>query len=153
MHYTRNPGTQEPTPEKLPGRADLEHSRQIMKQINAANDEDPERIYELVQHHTDRQLAPERIIAGHFYSNGKYGSNWSVRQVGEPVTRKPGQDLVTYKVVAGNGRQSHGTTSRSEFANWAKYEVFRNENSWQRHTPTPCLDGIKHARQGCNHDE
>ena len=54
-----------------------------------------------------------------------------MRQVLDESTQ-PGRDQVIYRVVAGKDRRSTGVCTREEFANWAKYEVFRNENSWQR---------------------
>jgi hypothetical protein len=41
-------------------------------------------------------------------------------------------DALRYRVVAGNQRRRTGVSSREAFAGWARYEVCRNENSWQR---------------------
>jgi hypothetical protein len=58
-----------------------------------------------------------------------------VRQVvDESDKKRPGQDQIIYKVVAGKDRRSSGTLRRDEFTRWAKYEVYLNENSWQRVT-------------------
>ena len=83
-----------------------------------------------------QQLEMDQIKLGHYYSNGEYGSNWSNRQVvDESNDPRPDRDQIIYKVVAGQGRRSSGTISREEFSSWAKYEVYLNENSWQRVTP------------------
>jgi CBS domain-containing membrane protein len=77
-----------------------------------------------------------QIKLGHYYSNGEYGANWSVRQVvDESNDTRPQRDQIIYKVVAGQGRRSSGTISREDFAVWSKYEVYLNENSWQRVAP------------------
>jgi hypothetical protein len=98
--------------------------------------EDLERIYQLARNRTDGQLTVDQVKLGHCYSNGEYGNNWSVRQViDEADNPQPERDQIIYKVVAGKGRRSTGTISREEFARWAKYEVYLNENSWHRVTP------------------
>ncbi|HDN26142.1 MAG TPA: hypothetical protein ENG03_03420 [Thioploca sp.] len=70
------------------------------------------------------------IKPNHYYSNAQYGNHWSVRQIIEELD----DNTITYKIVAGKGRRKTGTCTRAEFADWAVYEVFRNENSWQKIT-------------------
>ena len=68
-----------------------------------------------------------------FYSNGEFGDDWAVRQVvDESGHHDPEKDKIIYKTVAGKGRRRSGVSTRAEFARWARYEVFRDENSWQR---------------------
>jgi hypothetical protein len=57
--------------------------------------------------------------------------------VDESGNPDPERDQIIYKVVAGKGRRSSGTMKRQDFAAWAKYEVFLNENSWQRVAQQP----------------
>ena len=84
------------------------------------------------------ELTADQVRRGLYYSNGEYGNDWSVRQVvdesGNPMADR---DQIIYKVVAGKHRRSSGAMKRGEFAQWAKYEVFLNENSWQRVLPAP----------------
>lgn len=51
--------------------------------------------------------------------------------------------LVTYRIVAGHKRRQEGSVMRQEFAGWARYEVYLNENSWQRVATTlhPAVTG------------
>ncbi|HHH43223.1 MAG TPA: hypothetical protein ENK49_03725 [Gammaproteobacteria bacterium] len=91
-------------------------------------------IYELATRRSlSQQLAPADLKLGHFYSNGRYGSEWSVRQI---VDQSPGDgasgELLIYKVLAGDGRRSSGVASREEFARWAKHEVYRDDENWRR---------------------
>lgn len=74
------------------------------------------------------------IKPGGAYSNGEFGNRWSLRQVIaiEPGPGLPDQDLVLFKVLAGTGRRARLTCTRAEFMRWARYEVVRNENSWER---------------------
>jgi CBS domain-containing membrane protein len=81
-------------------------------------------------------LRPEDIRIGRYYSNGEFGPQWQVRQViGESRTNTAESStdpLVTYRIVAGHKRRQEGSVMRWEFAGWARYEVYLNENSWQR---------------------
>ena len=81
------------------------------------------------------------IQLGRCYSNGEFGPDWQVRRViGDDgaATSSSGVDaLVSYRIVAGNNRRREGRATRSAFAQWARYEVYLNENSWQR-VSTPC---------------
>ena len=95
--------------------------------------EELETIYRLAEHHAQTDHVPlEAVRLGHYYSNGKYGAEWAVRQVVDQGRGEGPDAQLIYKVVAGDGRRSSGTTTRAEFARWAKHEVFLNENSWQR---------------------
>ena len=77
-----------------------------------------------------RHLRPEQICLGHYYSNGQYGDEWSVRHVIDESGDT--DDAVIFKIVAGQGRRTSAVTSREEFARWAKYEVYRDEENWRR---------------------
>lgn len=93
--------------------------------------------YALNHAHTDR-MQPEQIHAGRNYSNGRYADEWSVRSiVDESGIDVPGKDQVIFRVIAGKDRRTMGTCTRAVFARWAKYEVERHENAWQRVTREP----------------
>lgn len=78
-------------------------------------------------------MKSSQIKCHSYYSNGQYGKNWSVRQIiDESAPADDDEVRVTYEVVAGINRKSTETCTRAEFADWAVYEVFRNENSWQK---------------------
>jgi len=82
------------------------------------------------------QLSPGELKPGHYYSNGKYGSEWSVRQIVDESGGPGGpENMLIYKVVAGDGRRSTGVVTRQEFANWAKHEVYRDDENWHRVDP------------------
>ena len=94
-------------------------------------------IYELATRRSlASQLPPGELKPGSYYSNGKYGSEWSVRQIvdasggaGDP------EGMLIYKVTAGDGRRSTGVATRLEFADWAKHEVYRDDENWHRVDP------------------
>ena len=74
------------------------------------------------------------IVVGNFYSNGKYGDDWSVRQVVDSPASKTAreEDIIVFKVVAGKNRRSSAYSTRLEFAHWAKHQVERDEENWKR---------------------
>ena len=113
---------------------DLSFALRRMGSFVDVSAQDLTEIYTLaLQHARDTHLPAAHIRPGHYYSNGRYGENWSVRHiVDESGVTDPDKDKVIYRVVAGNGRRSSGTCTRAEFARWAKYQVIRNENSWNR---------------------
>ena len=41
-------------------------------------------------------------------------------------------DLVAFKRLVGLGRRSAASGSMADFVKWARHEVVRNENSWER---------------------
>jgi CBS domain-containing membrane protein len=76
---------------------------------------------------------PPDIRNGACYSNGAFGEQWSVRQVQGVHPGRRNQDTrVEYRVVAGKDRRRCSETTLDEFQRWARYEVIRNENTWQR---------------------
>jgi len=114
--------------------SDLEYA---MRQINSVLDiseDDLARIYSIAaQHSKSARMEPWQVRLHHFYSNGRYGEDWSIREVvDESPHADPEKDMVIYKSVAGKGRRRSGVCTRSDFARWARYEVFRDESSWQR---------------------
>jgi CBS-domain-containing membrane protein len=113
---------------------DLSFALRRMESFVDVSAQDLTEIYTLaLQHARDTHLQPVHVRPGHYYSNGRYGENWAVRHiVDESGVADPDKDKVIYRVVAGHGRRSSGTCTRAEFARWAKYQVTRNENSWNR---------------------
>jgi CBS domain-containing membrane protein len=73
-----------------------------------------------------------KLRIGGYYSNGDFGNRWAVRQVVRIAAGPAGDEQVRYKVVVGPGRRQEGSCEHSEFTGWAKYEVTRNESSWER---------------------
>lgn len=113
---------------------DLTYALSHMKSFVDVSEQNLADIYSMALSHaqTDR-MRPDQIHAGRNYSNGRYGDEWSVRSVvDESGIDTPAKDKVIFRVIAGKDRRTVGTCTRAEFARWAKYEVERHENSWQR---------------------
>jgi len=87
-------------------------------------------LLELAKQHAEKNIThPKVITAGHFYSNGKLGNLWSVRQVIDAADNgDPNKDQIIYKVVAGAGGYVTGICLRYEFQQWARYEVMAQAN-------------------------
>lgn len=134
MHYAQRPKAQAKNEsEATLSREELEHALQQMNMVIDISHDDLEKIYHLARNRVQSKLAAVQVRLGHYYSNGEYGNLWSVRQIIDQSEPDNGESaLVIYKTVAGKDRRSTGTMSREAFADWAKYEVYLNENSWQR---------------------
>ena len=99
-----------------------------MEQLNSYVDitsESLTELLELAKQHAERNIThPREIEAGRFYSNGKLGNLWSVRQVlGNTATDATSDGTVTYQVLAGDGMHRSGQCSVAEFRQWARFEV------------------------------
>lgn len=109
-----------------------------MEQLNSYVDitaENLTQLLELAKQHAEKNIThPEHIIPGHFYSNGKLGNLWSVRQVVDAAGEaNASKDQVIFKVVAGAGSYATGICLRSEFRQWARYEVAPQANGhWKK---------------------
>ncbi|MCK9531810.1 MAG: HPP family protein [Gammaproteobacteria bacterium] len=95
---------------------------------------DLQELYHLLELQRDAtSMAPDDIQAGRCYSNGLHGPLWQIRRVtAKKHSTDSGAVQVEFNVVAGAERRATGSTASDVFARWAKYEVFLNENSWQR---------------------
>lgn len=111
-----------------------------MEQLNSYVDitsENLTQLLELAKQHAEKNIThPEQIVAGHFYSNGKLGNLWSVRQVVDAAdNQNASKDQVIFKVVAGAGGYATGICLRAEFRQWARYEVKQQPNGhWTKIT-------------------
>jgi len=113
---------------------DLDYAIKQMDLLIDITADDLVNLYALASKHSQsKQLQASQIKLDHFYSNGLFGKLWQVRHIiDESAHADPSKDKVIYKIMAGPGRRSTGTCTREEFAAWSRYEVQRNENSWQR---------------------
>lgn len=96
-------------------------------------DEGLAELLEVAKRHAEKNIThPEKIVTGRFYSNGKLGKLWSVRQVvdASDAAILPSKDSVIYKVVAGDQSYITGICVREEFKVWARFEVVQKENRW-----------------------
>jgi CBS-domain-containing membrane protein len=92
------------------------------------------KIYDLVtQRHQSANIQYHELKHGHYYSNGKEGDLWSVRQIVDWAdTNDAGEEKLIYKVIAGADRRNSGVMTKNEFSRWAKHEVIRDKDNWRR---------------------
>jgi CBS-domain-containing membrane protein len=92
-------------------------------------------LLELAKQHAEKNIThPEHIVAGHFYSNGKLGNLWSIRQVVDASGEDDHKTRVIYKVMAGDGAYETGICTREEFRQWARFEVVPQSGRWLKVT-------------------
>ena len=112
--------------------SDIHYALTKMDLLMDVTEDDLTRIYQLARQHASQNHLPvSEIQLGHHYSNGAYGDEWSVRRVIDE-SQQVNDGRLIYRTVAGKHRRQTGVCSREEFARWARYEVYLNENSWQR---------------------
>ena len=85
-----------------------------------------EQIFALaIEHAETPEFISGQIKLGHYYSNGKHGPEWQVRQIiDEASSDDPLKDMVIYRVIEGQGIRSADSCTLSEFAKWAVRELF-----------------------------
>ncbi|HYN76772.1 MAG TPA: HPP family protein [Lamprocystis sp. (in: g-proteobacteria)] len=119
--------------------ADLAYALRRIDSFIDVSEADLVQIFSLAtQHAREHQAEGLEVRPGRYYSNGRYGVDWAVRRV--LVVGSGGDDAtLSYRVAAGAGRRTRGTVTRAAFADWARHEVERDENTWRRVTPRVSL--------------
>lgn len=139
-HLTRRKLAKSAVPSERQFELTQEDFSAAMEQLNSYVDitsENLTQLLELAKQHAEKNIThPEQIIAGHFYSNGKLGNLWSVRQVVDAAdNQNASKDQVIYKIVAGAGGYATGICLRAEFRQWSRYEVKQQPNGhWRKVT-------------------
>ncbi|MCK4709307.1 MAG: HPP family protein [Gammaproteobacteria bacterium] len=100
------------------------HIQQAIKDMDLVLDvtaEDLNRLFVLSLEHADNdRLNTDQIKLGHYYTNGKHGNSWSVRQViDETPNPNPENDLIIYRCSEGTHYGRSNSCTREEFAKWA----------------------------------
>jgi len=95
------------------------------------NTEDLQRLFALTLEHAEMpEFLTDQVKLGHYYTNGKHGAEWSVKQIiDEAPSGDPSKDMVIYRVVEGHGLKSADSCTRSDFAAWASRELFPTDKS------------------------
>ncbi len=142
--WRRYPAALKPRPAQQPeedqraiAHEDLVYALAEVNSFIDISEQDLLAIYDLATHRSkSRGMDPDQLTLGGYYSNGKYGPEWSVRQIiDESRSDDPDKDLVIFKTVAGDGLRHTGFATRREFARWAKHAVYRDDENWRRLDP------------------
>ena len=114
--------------------SDFEYALHEIDSLVGVSESELAQIHRLASAHaSSAHLEAWQIRRHHFYSNGHYGAEWSIRQIVEDDPHDdPARDFVTWLAVDGHVHPPRGICPRIEFARWARHEVFRDERSWSR---------------------
>ena len=114
--------------------ADLVYALSQLDTIIPVTEHDLLRIYALATGQVNqRQLQPEQIKPGCYYSNGAIGADRCIRQIVDTSpSDNPDKDMVVYKVIVGTAPRSSAMLTRAEFARWAVCEVIPDKDDWVR---------------------
>lgn len=128
MRFTDSPPKGRTSTAPAIDRRHIEQALADMDLIVDLTTEDLQRLFTLAMEHAERQrLSPEQIRLGHYYTNGRHGAEWSVRQIIDEERRgDPAREMVIYRVVEGPGQGLADSCTRADFARWAAREVFPN---------------------------
>lgn len=108
-----------------------------MQELNSLIDvtsTDLAHLFELAVTHAEHNAAhPTTISAGGYYSNGRLGKHWSIRQVIDVEDASaPAAGKLIYKTLAGDGAYEVGICAAEEFRRWARFEVEPSNGHWLR---------------------
>ena len=108
---------------------DRKHIEQAMEDMDLIVDvatDDLQRLFDLTLEYAEQDCVDcDSFQVGHYYTNGKHGSRWSVRKIiDESASTDPQHDMLVYRVVEGHGLRSSSSCTREEFAQWASHQVF-----------------------------
>jgi len=94
------------------------------------NEYDLKRIFALANASaTSKLLDTNDIKVGGFYTNGKPGKEWSIRQV---IEETPNNDIITFKLISKSKKTRNKSISKKKFAEWAKYEITKENGHWHK---------------------
>jgi len=128
MRFSEAPASTPAKAEHVIAKKHIEQAISDMDLVVDVTSDDLQRLFILSQEHADRlRMTADGIRLGRYYTNGRHGTEWSVRQIiDEAVHPVPARNMVIYRVVEGQGLHSANSCTRQEFANWAARELKSN---------------------------
>ncbi len=126
MRFTDTPASDQQQALHLIDKKHIEQALQDIDLVVDLNSSDLQQIFALaMEHAATPTFSTEQIKLGHYYTNSRHGSEWSVRQIiDEARSDDADKDMVIYRVVEGHGLKSADSCTRAEFASWAKRELY-----------------------------
>jgi len=127
MRFTEHKQTDESSERSPVLDSHIENAIKDMDIIIDVTPEDLNRLFILSLEHADNdRLHADQIKLGHYYTNGRHGNSWSVRQViDESPNPNPENDLIIYRCSEGAHYGHSNSCTREEFAKWAAREVVK----------------------------
>jgi len=126
MVFAKSPGIESRNTQARLDRKHIEQAMEDMDLIVDVTTDDLQRLFALTREYAEQDCIDcDSIELGHYYTNGKHGSRWSVRKIiDEHRSSDPQHDMVVYRVVEGHDLRSSSSCTREEFSQWASHEVF-----------------------------
>ena len=127
MRFTEHKQTEEPASHSPVLETHIEQAIKDMDIVIDVTAEDLNRLFVLSLEHADNdRLTSRQIKLGHYYTNGRHGNSWSVRQViDESPNPNPENDLIIYRCSEGAHYGRSNSCTREAFARWATREVIK----------------------------
>lgn len=126
MRFSDAPATQDEKPSRYIEKTHIEQALADIDLVIDVNVDKLQQLFALTLEHAARpHFTPEQIILGHYYTNNKHGTDWTVRQIIDEVqSDDPKKDMVIYRIAEGHGVQTAESCTRAEFAKWARRELY-----------------------------
>jgi len=130
MRFSDTPALQETKSSRYIDKQHIERALSDIDLVVDLNSTDLQQLFALALEHAETpEFSTHQIILGHYYSNGKHGPEWCVRQIiDEASSDDPQKDMVIYRVVEGQGVRSASSCTRTEFAQWSVRELFPTDS-------------------------
>lgn len=130
MRYTDQNTVNDESHMNVVGKKDIESALSDMDLIVDVTLEDLQRVIQLsLSHASNQKLNRQQIKLNKYYTNGRHGTEWSVRRIiDESISKDKENDMIIYRVVEGQGFNSADSCTRDEFVRWAAREVFPNSD-------------------------
>lgn len=131
MRFTDTPSVKNEAPSRYIDKKFIERALADIDLVIDVSSDDLQQLFALSTEHAQTpRFSPEQIILGHYYTNGKHGAEWSVRQIiDEAKSDDAKKDMVIYRIAEGHGSQTADSCTRAEFADWAVRELYPTQNS------------------------
>ena len=126
MKFTDTPAIEEQKPSRYIEKEHIERALSDIDLVVDLNVDDLQQLFALTLEHAETpKFSANQIILGHYYTNGKHGTDWMVRQIiDESKSDDPKKDMVIYRIAEGHDVQTANSCTRTEFAAWANRELF-----------------------------
>jgi len=131
MRFTDTPSLQEQQSSRVIDKRHIERALSDIDLVVDLNASDLQQIFSLAVEHAEiPTFSTNEIKLGHYYTNSKHGSEWSVRHIIDEAQHDDlDKDMVIYRVVEGQGLRSADSCTRTEFAQWAMRELFPTQDN------------------------
>lgn len=134
LSYKRSENNQATAQEDFFNHDDFLNALKTIDSFVDVNEHDLKRIFALANlNAASTHMDACDIKIGKFYSNGKLGKGWSVRQIiDESSHQPPDKGFIIYKQITGNDEKINEYSTRAQFAHWARYEIINEDGQWKR---------------------